>query len=419
MQSGRTAGTLPLVPIVPSHGDSYVPVCRRYLSGCFASPIAANAAEPEKVDLFDADKGGYKLYRIPGIVVTSKGTVLVYCEARKSDRGDWGSIDILLRRSTDGGKTWGEPRKIADVPGPKEKNPLAVAQKLADPKDVTYNNPVMIADPSGAIHFLFCLEYMRCFYSRSDDDGKTWSAPAEITAAAFDPYKKEYGWKVLATGPGHGIRLRSGRLVVPVWLSLGTGGHARPSVVSTIYSDDGGKTWKCGEIAIPNTAEWVNPNESAVAELPDGSVMLNARCESKANRRLITTSVDGATKWKEPRFDDALVEPVCMGSLLAIPGKRPVLLFSNPDNLEKAGAKTPPAAGSGRDRKNLTVRMSYDGGKTWAAKRSVETGFSGYSDLAALADGTVLLFYERAGPDSPRYGRLTVARFPLEWVANE
>src|SRR6185312_9179104 len=103
----------------------------------------AFAAEPEKIDLFRAGVGGYKLYRIPGVVVTKAGTVLAYCEARESDRGDWGTIDILLRRSTDGGKTWDNPRKIADVPGPKTKNPVALAQKLANTDDVTYNNPVM------------------------------------------------------------------------------------------------------------------------------------------------------------------------------------------------------------------------------------------------------------------------------------
>ncbi len=259
---------------------------------------------------------------------------------------------------------------------------------------------------------LFCLEYMRCFYSRSDDDGKTWSKPTEITATAFDPLKKAYDWKVLATGPGHGIQLKNGRLLVPVWLSLGTGGHAhRPSVVATVYSDDAGKSWKPGEIAIPNTKEWINPNESCVAELADGRVMLNARSESKQNRRLVTLSADGATKWSKPEFDDALPEPICMGSLLTIPGKQPLLLFSNPDNLEKAGAKTPPAPGTGRDRKNVTVRLSDDNGKTWLAKRSIETGSSAYSDLALANDGTVLLFYERAG-----YGKLTLARFTTNWL---
>ncbi len=384
-----------------------------FLLLCFSSPTFA--VEPEKIDLFEAEKGGYAIYRIPGVVVTKSGTVLAYCEARKTARGDWGTIDILLRRSTDGGKTWDEPEKIADVPGPKEKNPVALAQKLANKDEVTYNNPVMIADKSGAVHLLFCLEYMRCFYARSDDDGKTWSKPTEITTSAFDPLKKEYDWKVLATGPGHGIQLKSGRLLVPVWLSTGTGGHAhRPSVVTTIFSDDAGKTWKYGEIAVPNTKELVNPNESCVAELPDGTVMMNTRSESKDNRRLIVTSADGATKWSKPGFDNALPEPICMGSLLAVPGKKPVLLFSNPDNLQKGGKDGVP--GIGRDRKNVTVRLSEDNGKTWLAKRSVETGMSAYSDLALAKDGTVLLLYERAGDKVANYGRLTLARFALDWV---
>jgi sialidase-1 len=379
----------------------------------FASPVFG--ADVEKIDLFHADKDGYKLYRIPGVVVTKAGTVLAYCEARKT-ASDWATIDILLRRSTDGGKTWGEPAKIADVPGPKERNPVALEKKLGAKGDVTYNNPVMIADKSGVVHLLFCLEYMRCFYCRSDDDGKTWTKPNEITESAFATFRKQIDWKAIATGPGHGVQLKSGRLIVPVWVSLGTGGSGHgDSISATIYSDDGGKTWKRGEIAIPNAGEFTSPNECCVAELPDGTVMLNARSPSKANRRLVTTSAGGVSKWSKPAFDDALTEPVCMGSLLAVPGEKPVLLFSNPDNLEKAGAKAP-APGTGRDRKNLTVRLSADGGKTWSAKRAVESGFSAYSDLALAKDGTVLLFYERAGEKGGNYGRLTVARFPLAWL---
>lgn len=383
-----------------------------------AFAVTATAAEPEKVDLFEAGKGGYAQYRIPGVVVTKAGTVLAYCEARKTG-SDWATIDILLRRSADGGKTWSEPQKVADVKGPKERNPVAVAKKIGKPDDVTYNNPVMIADKDGSVHLLFCLEYMRCFYSRSSDEGKTWSEPTEITASAFEPLKKAHAWKVIATGPGHGIQLKGGRLVVPVWLSLGTGGSGHgDSVTATVYSDDGGKTWKPGEVAVPHQGDFNSPNEAVVCELADGSVMLNARSPSKANRRLVTISTDGATKWSTPAFDDALPEPVCMGSLLSIPGTKQVL-FSNPDNLERAGAKVPPAPGTGRDRKNLTVRLSDDSGKTWSAKKVIEPGFSAYSDLALAKDGSALLFYERAGEKGASYGRLTVARFAVEWVAGK
>lgn len=390
--------------------------------------LSLQAAEPfiEKQDLFTVGEDpAYSIYHIPGIVVTAKGSVLAWCEARKRPAGvsDWDDIRILLRRSTDDGKTWSAPQSIANVEGPKTKNPLALRMKNVDPQDVTYNNPVLIADKDGTVHMLFCLEYMRVFYQRSTDDGVSWSKPTEITAA-FDAFKKGYDWKVLATGPDHSIQLKNGRLVVPVWLSTGAGGNAhRPSVTATIYSDDQGRTWKAGDIAVPCTEEWINPNETVAIELNDGRVMLNVRSESKAHRRLVTISPDGATGWSTPQFDEALLEPICMAGITRYShdGKS-FILFSNPHNLEKSKGKVEP--GKNRDRKNVSVKVSRDEGQTWPVSKTLEPGPSMYSDIGVTPKGTILCFYGTsakplASGEAPQHfsgSRLTLARFNLEWL---
>ncbi len=383
-----------------------------------------NAAEPfiDKQDLFIVgDNPAYSLYHIPGVVVTAKGTVLTWCEARKRAAGvsDWDDIRILLRRSTDDGKTWSAAKNTANVEGPKVKNPFALKMKNVDPNDVTYNNPVLIADKDGTVHMLFCLEYERCFYQRSEDDGLTFSAPIEITAA-FDAFKKDYDWKVLATGPNHSIQLKNGRLVAPVWLSTGTGGNAhRPSVTATIFSDDQGKTWKAGDIAVPCTDEWINPNETVAIELNDGRVMLNVRSESKAHRRLVVTSPDGATNWSAPKFDDELLEPICMGGIVRYNyGDQNGILFSNPHNLDVTKGK--PEPGKSRTRKNVSVKLSRDEAQTWPINKLIEDGPSMYSDIAVTHNGTILCFYGRSGENKGSAafagGRLTLARFNLKWI---
>jgi sialidase-1 len=240
---------------------------------------------------------------------------------------------------------------------------------------------------------------MRAFYMRSDDDGKTFSKPVEITAA-FGNFRRYWAWVVLATGPGHGIQLKNGRLVVPVWLSLGSGSGAHgESVTSVIYSDNHGATWKAGEIAVPNTEETTSPNETTAVQLADGRVMLNVRSPSKAQRRIVVYSKDGARRWSAPVFHPQLPEPVCFASMVRLATGR--LVYVSPDSF-------------GRERKNLTVRMSDDEGKTWDLKSVLEAGPSAYADLAALPGGGILCFYE-AGKERP-YETLTLGRFDLEWL---
>jgi len=380
----------------------------------------------EQVPMFESATDGYALYRIPGLIVTAKGTVLAYCEARRTGKSDWDTIDIMLRRSTDGGKTFSPRQRIADVPGPHIKNPVALAQKLAEPTDITYNNAVGFADRDGSVHFLFCLEYSRCFYIRSDDDGRTFSKPVEITGT-FEKFRSDYDWKVLATGPAHGIQLRTGRLVVPIWLSTGTGGHAhRPSVTSPIYRDDHGRTWKAGDVAVPNTDEWINPNETVIVELADGRVMLNVRSESLKHRRLVTVSPDGSTGWAAPKFDDALLEPICMASIVRFSaqpdGDKNRILFANPHNLSRLDGKD--EEGKSRDRKNISIKVSYDEGQTWEVNKVLEPSYSAYSDLAVLSDGTILCLYETGRKSdnekkkSTSYAGLTLARFNMEWITD-
>jgi sialidase-1 len=209
---------------------------------------------------------------------------------------------------------------------------------------------------------------------------------------------------------------------VPVWLSTGTGGNAhRPSVTATIYSDDGGKTWLAGDIAVPCTDEFINPNETVALELADGTVMLNVRNESKAHRRIIVTSKDGATGWSEPRFHDELLEPICMAGLVRY-SKQPEsdrdrLLFSNPHNLARRDGKEEP--GKSRDRMNLSIKLSYDEGKTWPVNRCLEPLWGAYSDVAVTKDGTILCFYGTGAKASFAGDRLTLARFNLEWLTDE
>ena len=389
-----------------------------------------------KTVLFTARTGGYDNYRVPGLCVTRGGVILASAEARRDAGSDWGRNDILLLRSLDGGQSWQQA--------------AAQAGSTEHWKHATYgagplHNFVMIADRSdGAVHALFAAGYARVFYTRSSDEGASFSTPLEITPA-LDAFRPDYPWRVIAPGPGHALQLRSGRLLVPLWMSDGSGdefgsgklGH-RPSVVATIYSDDGGQSWARGAIFCRHgQRKTINPSETALVELSDGRVWASIRSESSLNRRLASTSPDGISQWSVPAFVPDLLEPVCMASLLRCSwpaqaqsgqasaqsgqasAQSGLLLFSNPSSLEhrlspaSRFSKTEPFF----ERKRLTLRTSRDEGQTWQSARVLERGPAGYSDLAVLPDGQMLCFYECGSLDSTfDPATLTLARFDFDWL---
>lgn len=377
----------------------------------------AIAEEFSETVLFQEETDGFKLYRIPGIVVTSNGTALAYCEARKFTEADRGEIEIHLRRSTDGGLSWSKAAQVAHH-GPRlPRNPHMPDKKksknMGGPDEQTVNNPVAIAGRDGTVHLLYCVEYMRWFAIRSDDDGVTWTEPVEITSA-FEAFREKVQWQVIATGPGHGIQMENGRLVVPFWMTDYEGRGKISHAAGVIYSDDHGQSWQAGEIAIPKGGE---PN---VVQLSDGRVMVTSRNGDTRNRRTFAISPDGVSNWSPPSFFNEILEPGCMAGVISIPGdgsdSKPWLLYSAPNTTERAH----------KDRRNVTIYISKDDGKTWPIRKQLFGGPSAYSDLAVLPDGNILCFYEKGVEhrhgDKGRpwaYRYLVVAKFDRDWLVSE
>jgi sialidase-1 len=363
---------------------------RRFFAALLLS-TAAWTASLTQVEVFHAGQGGYHTYRIPALLTTPKGTLLAFCEGRKNSSSDSGDIDLLLRRSFDDGKTWGDVQKLADMGTDTIGNPAPVYERKTGTIFL-----LLTRNPSSTTERKITREALRgartVWITRSRDDGATWSEPVEITQQT-----KREDWTWYATGPGNGIQLRSGRLVIPCDHNR-AGNDGR--YAHLIYSDDRGETWKIGAIAEEKT------NESAIAELKDGSLLFNMRSYHDKNRRAVQRSKDGGLTLGPLSLDEALIEPVCQASMVsALPaGKKNdnKVLFSNP-----AATK----------RVNMTVRLSRDGGRTWPVSRVVYEGPSAYSSLAVLADKSVGLLYEHGAKGS--YEKITFAHFDEAWLSGK
>jgi len=373
--------------------------------------VAESAAAPaasvgEQTDVFIAGTDGYHTYRIPALLATRQGTLLAFCEGRKRGQSDTGDIDLLVKRSTDGGRTW-SGRQVVWDDGPNTcGNPCAVQDEATGTiwLLLTHN---LGGDSEQDIKLRQARGTRTVWLSRSRDDGQSWSRPVEITREAKDA---SWGW--YATGPGVGIQIRHGphrgRLVIPCDHSYeeqardnGRGRRIEYGA-HVIYSDDHGATWRRGGVVRPQV------NECQVVELADGpgTLLLDMRAYFGRHRRAQSRSHDGGRSWTPPQDHPALVEPVCQASLIRYswPGANApsCLLFSNPADEKQ--------------RRALTVRLSSDEGRTWPAARVVHDGPAAYSCLARLPDGRIGCLYE-CGNTAP-YERIRFASFGREWLAN-
>lgn len=303
----------------------------------------------------------YALMRIPGIMLTSRGTLIIYGEARRST-GDWAHMDILARRSADGGESFSTPQALAH----------------GTPEHPTVNNPVMAEDASGTLHFLYCEDYGthggRILHRQSRDDGVSWCAPEDITYATLPKYRN-----VFALGPGHGICTKSGVLAFPFWLVPKKFGKAEsahvPSEVGVLFSRDRGKTWQASPL-LAAQKDIVSPNETVASELSSGALYLAVRQNAPARAFAILESDFRTFSKYAP--EPSLADPICFGSTVSMGEK---LLFVNCEHSEK--------------RINVTLKASLDGGRTWQKRKVIDHMRGGYADLAADAPkGKIYVLYE-------------------------
>jgi sialidase-1 len=348
-----------------------------------AAPARCEASVP-----YTAKTEGYSAFRIPAVVETRSGDLLAFAEGRSDGLGDAGNIDTVVKRSADGGCTWSPLRVVQDSGPNTSGNPAPVVTARGRIVLLTTYNAGSATEAQILRGQVPPEDGRRVFVQYSDDDGRTWSAPREITAVAKRP-----DWRWYATGPGHATRLahgpHRGRLIVPANHSIAPpagssdlGSEAKYYGGHDLYSDDDGRTWHIGYVDDEPDGQ-VNVNETTATELPDGRVYFNTRDHNGTapGNRADAYSLDGGRTLRQPfRPQPALAGPVVEGSVLQARGRKTPLLFSGP-----ADPKT---------RAAMTIRTSHDGGATWRSALTVSPLPAAYSDLVQIDARTVGLLYE-------------------------
>ena len=373
------------------------------LAGTFLPAARAEEVVLRK-DIFSRKTDGYHTYRIPTMVVTAKGTILVFVEGRKTHRRDHGDVDLLMKRSEDGGRTWSKQVLIHEEGG----NAL-----------IRVGNPCPIVEKDGrTVHLLFTRNGPGCFFhTRSTDDGNSWEP---FTRVSDDPKAPEYrkgnfladfgGSPVgVGAGPVHGIHTSKGRLIAPSYAGFKVNGEGRGGSC-VIYSDDRGKTWKAGGV-IPWVPEFRH-GECTILERSDGSLLMNMRTSAPGvysfGYRLTSVSRDHGMTWSKPVVDKNLPCPACQASMIRLSEKE--ILFLNPAVSHHGGFSI-------WSRKKLTLRLSRDEGRSWEASRVLNEGLAGYSDLAIAKNGNILCLFENGERDYCE--KITIAELKPSWLTRE
>ena len=340
-----------------------------------------------KITLFESGQQGVHTYRIPALVTTNSGTLIACCDARINSGGDLpNNIDTVIRRSTDGGKSWLPIQNIIDWSGKEgTADPSLVVDRdtgriwcaVTWSESVNWHN----AKPGfGRDTFHNLLVY-------SDDDGLTWSEPVDITKSLKDP-----SWRSVWFSPGNGIQTTTGRLVLPFSAADASGADSSWAAIS----DDHGKTWS--RVGPTGT----KTNESIIAQLADGTLICNLRSRHGFKLRGVSSSSDDGDHWSPMEHHQDLIEPVCQASLLTVPkaltpNGKDWLVFCNPASTK---------------REKLTVRVSFDGGETWPHSRLIHAGPTAYSCMSLLPQGGIGILYERGSTNS--YEGISFAPVPLQ-----